>query len=106
MGECNYCGLEMTVADGCIDAPIVIEGESYRPIRFGHEPRVPSAVSRCGDCYVRPGRVHHHGCDAERCPACGRQSISCDCLWAGEEHLSEEWIEELEERFLLVGPDE
>jgi hypothetical protein len=41
----------------------------------------------------------------EACPACGRQSISCGCVWAGEEHLSEDWIEDLEERFLLAGPD-
>jgi hypothetical protein len=70
-----------------------------RERRFG-------ARRRCGDCFVRPGEVHHHGCDAERCPACGNQSIASGCLWAGEEHLSDEWIEELEERFVLVGPDE
>jgi hypothetical protein len=104
---CKYCEFEMTVADGCAETPIVIDGRSYPPIRFCQEPGSPRGhVRRCADCYVRPGRVHHHGCDAERCPACGDQSIGCDCIWAGEEHLREEWIEELEERFLLVGPDE
>jgi hypothetical protein len=106
MAVCKYCGLEMTVADGCAEAPIVIDGQSYQPIRFGREPSLLRAVHRCGDCGARPGRVHHHGCDVEKCPACMGQSIACDCIWAGEEHLREEWIEELEERFLLVGPDE
>jgi hypothetical protein len=54
---CKYCGLEVTVADGCAETPIVIEGRSYRPIEFDQEP----GGSRCGDCHVRPGRVHHHG---------------------------------------------
>lgn len=106
MAVCDYCGLEMTVADGCADGPIVIEGRAYKPIRHGHEPRMKRTRVRCGDCGVLPGSVHHHGCDMERCPACGYQSISCDCVWDGEEHLSEEWIEELGVRFLLPSADE
>jgi hypothetical protein len=106
MAVCKYCDLEMTLADGCADTPIVIEGLSYPPVPCGHEPGFPVARTRCGDCNVLPGRTHHHGCDAERCPACAGQSITCGCIWAGEEHLSDEWVEELEERFLLVGPDE
>jgi hypothetical protein len=70
VGVCKYCRLEMMIADGCAETPIVIEGRSYRPIEFDQEP----GGRRCGDCYVLPGRVHHHGCDAERCPACGDQS--------------------------------
>ena len=106
MATCSYCELEMTLADGCVDTPIVIQGRSYRPIRYGHEPGLHRAQYRCHDCGVLPGQVHHHGCDVERCPVCGGQSIACDCVWVGEEHLSDEWIEELERRFLLVGPDE
>jgi hypothetical protein len=105
MAICNYCGLDMTEADGCTDDPIVIEEMSYEPIRFGREPGMRRVTKRCHDCQVVPGRVHHHGCDTERCPACGRQSISCGCIWAGEEHLNEDWIEELEERFLLTASD-
>jgi hypothetical protein len=103
---CNYCGLEMTLGDGCVDSPIIIERRFYRPIPYGHEPRLKRVKLRCHDCGVIPGQVHHHGCDVERCPACGEQSIGCGCIWAGEEHLSEEWIEDLERQFLLVGPDE
>ena len=88
MAQCDYCGLEMTVADGCTDDPIVIEGQPHPPIRFGDEWRFPrrrNSIPRCHDCHVLPGQVHHHGCDVEECPACGAQSISCGCVWAGEE---------------------
>ncbi len=84
MATCDYCQQEMTTADGCTDAPIVIDGHPYPPIRFGQE-SYPWKMPRCGDCRVLPGRVHHHGCDIEECPACGDQSIGCDCRWAGEE---------------------
>jgi hypothetical protein len=100
MAVCNYCGLEMMAAVSCTDTPIVIRGLEYKPIRNGRK------RGRCGDCGAPPGGVHHHGCDMERCPACRGQSISCGCVWAGEEHLSEDWLEELEDRFLLTGPDE
>ncbi len=88
MAICDYCNLEMTTADGCTDAPIVIHGYRYAPIRYGeelHRWRIP----RCGDCNVVPGQVHHHGCDIEQCPACGGQSISCGCRWDVEEHHDE-----------------
>jgi hypothetical protein len=106
MAMCNYCGLEMTLADGCMDSPIEIEHRSYRPVSYGQEPGLKRVRHRCHDCGVLPGSVHHHGCDVERCPACRGQSIGCGCIWAGEEHLSEQWVEDIERQFLLVGPDE
>lgn len=35
--------------------------------------------NKCHDCGVDPNNFHINGCDVERCPNCGRQSISCDC---------------------------
>jgi hypothetical protein len=103
---CNYCSQEMTSAEGCTTTPIVIAGESYSPVRYGSEWGDGLVGRRCADCNASPGSVHHHGCDVELCPACGRQSISCDCLWADEEHLAEDREEEMDKRFLLAGPDE
>lgn len=105
MAVCMYCTSEMTTADGCTPEPIVIGAVAYAPVRYGTERGWrKQATGRCGDCGARPGNVHHHGCDMERCPRCGRQSISCGCVWAGEEHLDEDWIEEMELRLEESGP--
>ena len=99
MAICQYCESEMRSADGCKEAPIVmLDGTTYEPVRYGEEIGWPRTRERCGDCNVLAGRVHHHGCDIERCPSCQRQAITCGCLWQGEEHLLEECDEEWPER--------
>jgi len=35
---------------------------------------------RCPECNVVSGSVHHPGCNREKCPRCGGQIISCECL--------------------------
>lgn len=105
MARCDYCGQEMTSAEGCVGTPIVIAGEPYAPVPYGTEWPVGRVGRRCGDCDVALGSVHHHGCDVEQCPACGGQSISCGCLWAGEEHLADDWEDAMEEGLQLVGTD-
>ncbi|HEY2428201.1 MAG TPA: hypothetical protein VGI06_04675 [Acidimicrobiales bacterium] len=101
MAVCHYCNSEMLSVHACVEEPIVIEGRSYEPVRFRTEPGGKRGNGRCGDCGVEPGQVHHHGCDVELCPKCWRQSISCGCLWAGEEHLSEDWVDDMEDRLRL-----
>lgn len=34
----------------------------------------------CIDCEAEDGQIHELGCDAEDCPRCGGQLISCGCL--------------------------
>lgn len=96
MAVCDYCDHEMLTGVGCTDAPIVIRGRSYLPVRHGNEGRFgwTHRPPRCHDCRVAAGDVHHHGCDMEECPACGEQSISCGCRWAGEEEDGDDWEEE------------
>lgn len=38
-------------------------------------------VHVCHDCGAREGQLHDFGCDMERCPFCGHQLISCDCVY-------------------------
>jgi Zn-finger nucleic acid-binding protein len=60
----------------------IIDNIELDPIRMGElgdfdygcEPN-----ATCHDCGCGVGELHHLNCDAQRCPACGGQFISCGC---------------------------
>jgi hypothetical protein len=38
-------------------------------------------MAKCPDCGVKAGEKHKPGCDVENCARCGRQTISCNCIY-------------------------
>lgn len=76
MAVCDYCHQEMERGVGC--TVLQFEGE---PERIPANPR--DGVRECHDCRAPFGEMHHPGCDAELCPSCGGQSISCGCKKLG-----------------------
>ena len=44
-------------------------------------PKPDRSVRNCHDCGAKPGEMHTEGCDVERCPRCGGQTISCRCIY-------------------------
>ena len=68
---CRACGQRMLKADGCTWTHVKCGNRYYRRIKYGEDGMAHGDV-RCHDCGARPGHYHHVGCDAERCPVCGR----------------------------------
>jgi hypothetical protein len=57
-----------------------LAGQMLSRVRYGDETDDWGANKHaCHDCRVIKGEFHVPDCDAEQCPACGGQLISCDC---------------------------
>lgn len=74
MAICNECKLEMNGSKTCTLETYEIKGEVFNRNKEYHDNN-----ETCHDCGIVNGNFHHPGCDMERCPKCGGQSISCDC---------------------------
>lgn len=71
MAACPECHQEMTAGVACTVPTYEIKGAVYE--------RVPNGDYSCHDCRAPSFTLHHPGCDDERCPRCGGQSIGCNC---------------------------
>jgi hypothetical protein len=79
MAICKTCQREMTsvMTITCKVEPVTFpDGAELPQVPFNE----PLGRGRCHDCGIALGGVHHPGCDAERCPKCDGQLISCGCL--------------------------
>jgi hypothetical protein len=61
-----------------------MKGVIFPRIRYGEEQDDWGADQQaCHDCAVIKGEFHVPDCDAEECPSCSGQLLSCECLFDG-----------------------
>ena len=94
--KCDDCNQEMNTAEGCNLLRVKTDyGQVLNRIPYGAEymgwadgnnaeyfkkfQEIDKVKKTCRDCGVMWGRIHHNGCDFERCPKCLGQFISCNC---------------------------
>ena len=84
MATCSRCNQDMLDDE-------TVSCSANTEVEFPDGERVPASTlhfdeqgGRCRDCRIKHGGFHHPGCDVERCPRCGGQLISCDCLDEGD----------------------
>jgi len=78
--KCPDCGKDVNKSDGCDYSHIRYNGKEYERVKY--ESILSDSKGRCHDCGAKDGEYHHFFgmCDMEKCPICGLQFISCDCL--------------------------
>ena len=67
---------------------MIKDGVQYEPVRYNAATGQDGGP--CHDCSILDGGIHHFGCDAEDCPICGGQFISCACFDECYEHLCDD----------------
>jgi hypothetical protein len=82
--SCEDCKQLIGLASACTHPYARIEGV-VRAREGEYEPGkafacdMSASGERCYDCGVLAGKVHHFGCEAERCPACNEAIATCGC---------------------------
>jgi hypothetical protein len=72
---CQWCDRGYRPAlKGCLGV-FVFDGERLERIPFNDE----DADTRCPDCGVGVGQLHHGHCTEEECASCGALMDSCSC---------------------------
>lgn len=86
MAICDACGQEMSVGNGCTVTAFDDFADGVTRSRITHGGEFTDYIPKhpCHDCNVEAGQLHHPGCDVERCPRCGGQAISCECIESTE----------------------
>jgi hypothetical protein len=84
MAICDWCNKDMSdpATETCTGNEVVESPDGVTmPSLTDH---YDEESGRCHYCNIKHGGFHHPGCDAEKCPRCGEQLMSCDC-WAEDD---------------------
>jgi hypothetical protein len=63
-----------------LETTVDLCGSTYARVRYGDDYPELDLKPACRDCGCRLGELHVPVCCVERCPRCGHQAISCDCV--------------------------